>query len=270
MSQARHPFLETSDIETSMSKAPYLPLATDAFIGDTTALNAAETGAYMMLLICQWRNNGNPLENNPKKLQRMTRCTKAQFNRIWPEIKHFFEVTENSISQKRIEKDFKVVLQKIEVKRQSGKLGGRPKSLETNSAHKANGYDSLKLIESKPKATINHNHKPEDNTNILSSDIDFFEMDNNFLLWRDEYPKAGNDKRAKKEFILALERIEFDKLMEATKDYAGSVDLKRPKYIIAPHNWLENDCWKDPLPEKDFDPIEYLRKKREDEEHEDI
>jgi uncharacterized protein YdaU (DUF1376 family) len=144
-----------------MSKAPFLPLATDAFIGDTTGLNAAETGAYMMLLICQWRNNGLPLENNPKKLQRMTRCTKAQYNRVWPEIAHFFEVTETTISQKRVEKDFLEVLKKIQVKRESGKLGGRPKSLEYNGAHKANGYDSLKLNESETKATINHNHKLE-------------------------------------------------------------------------------------------------------------
>jgi len=144
-----------------MSKAPFLPLATDAFIGDTTGLNAAETGAYMMLLICQWRNNGLPLENNPKKLQRMTRCTKAQYNRVWPEIAHFFEVTETTISQKRVEKDFLEVLKKIQVKRESGKRGGRPKSLKSKEPPKANGYDLLKLNESETKATINHNHKLE-------------------------------------------------------------------------------------------------------------
>tara|TARA_R110000823_G_scaffold48744_1_gene123550 strand:- start:439 stop:1170 length:732 start_codon:yes stop_codon:yes gene_type:complete len=149
-----------------MSKAPFLPLATDAFIADTTGLNASETGAYMMLLICQWRNNGLPLENSPKKLQRMTRCTKVQFNRVWPEISHFFEITKTTITQKRVEKDFLEVLKKIAVKSVSGKCGGRPKSLETNDTDKANGYDSLKLNESETKATINHNHN-QDNTNVL-------------------------------------------------------------------------------------------------------
>jgi len=170
-----HIFSRKAVKETHMSKAPFLPLATDAFIGDTTGLNAAETGAYMMLLICQWRNNGEPLDNNPKKLQRMTRCTKAQFNRVWPEIEHFFEINETTISQKRIEKNFLEVLKKIEVKRQSGKRGGRPKSLNYNEAVEANGSISLKLTESETKATINQNHKlePDNNTNALLGDGGF-------------------------------------------------------------------------------------------------
>jgi len=159
-----------------MSKAPFMPLATDAFIGDTTGLNAAETGAYMMLLICQWRNNGLPLDNNPKKLQRMTRCTKAQFNRVWPEIAHFFEVTENTISQKRVEKTMLEVLKKIQVKSESGKLGGRPKSLKTNEPVKANGYDQLKRNESETKATITITKKVEEsNTNVLPKVNDLFD-----------------------------------------------------------------------------------------------
>jgi len=152
----------------------------------------------------------------------------------------------NTLSEKNREKSEKRW-------KKSRKLNGN--SLNTNNTANAAGILKVKVNSESKEKTCKK---------------DFFVMDNNFLLWRDEYPKAGNDKRAKKEFILALERIEFDKLMEATKDYAGSVDLKRPKYILASHNWLENDCWKDPLPEKDFDPIEYLRKKREDEEHEDM
>ncbi|ACL63205.1 DUF1376 domain-containing protein [Methylobacterium nodulans] len=41
-----------------MSAYPSLPLFTDAFIADTGHLSAAETGAYLMLLMVAWRSPG--------------------------------------------------------------------------------------------------------------------------------------------------------------------------------------------------------------------
>ena len=53
-----------------MTTIPILPFAPDAFISDTMHLTAEETGAYLMLLFCQWRNNGEPLKYNPDRLAR--------------------------------------------------------------------------------------------------------------------------------------------------------------------------------------------------------
>lgn len=57
----------------SMAEFPALPLFTDAFIGDTTHLNAAQTGAYIMLLIAAWRSPDCMLPNDDKMLARMAR-----------------------------------------------------------------------------------------------------------------------------------------------------------------------------------------------------
>lgn len=222
-----------------MSKAPFLPLATDAFIGDTTGLNAAETGAYMMLLICQWRNNGLPLENNPKKLQRMTRCTKAQYNRVWPEIAHFFEVTETTISQKRVEKDFLEVLKKIQAKRESGKRGGRPKSLKINGEVKANGYNSLKLNESKPKATINHKPELEKNNENIIKEFETFWIG---------YGRIGSKKDALAKFKIVRRTVQYETLARAHLIYEENLkgeEWKKKRHLSS---WLNQEGWNDVYP----------------------
>lgn len=56
-----------------MAEFPALPLFTDAFIADTTHLTAAQTGAYLMLLICAWRTPDCRLPNNDIMLARYSR-----------------------------------------------------------------------------------------------------------------------------------------------------------------------------------------------------
>lgn len=56
-----------------MAEFPALPLFTDAFIADTTHLNAQQTGAYLMLLMCAWRLPDCRLPNDDKFLARAAR-----------------------------------------------------------------------------------------------------------------------------------------------------------------------------------------------------
>lgn len=56
-----------------MAEYPALPLFTDAFIGDTTHLTAAQTGAYLMLLMIAWRTSDCSIPNDDKILARYAR-----------------------------------------------------------------------------------------------------------------------------------------------------------------------------------------------------
>ena len=59
-----------------MSKLPFMPFWIGDFLGDTAHLNAAETGAYVLLMSHLWLNATLPDEN--RKLARITRTTPRQ------------------------------------------------------------------------------------------------------------------------------------------------------------------------------------------------
>ncbi len=56
-----------------MAEFPALPLFTDAFISDTTHLNATQTGAYLLLLMHAWRARDCALPADDRVLARMAR-----------------------------------------------------------------------------------------------------------------------------------------------------------------------------------------------------
>ena len=62
-----------------MAEYPSLPLFTDAFIADTIHLNAAQTGAYLMLLMCAWRSKDCTIPNDDKILARFSRMSPKEW-----------------------------------------------------------------------------------------------------------------------------------------------------------------------------------------------
>jgi uncharacterized protein YdaU (DUF1376 family) len=62
-----------------MAEYPALPLFTDAFIADTTHLSAAQTGAYLLLLMCAWRSSDCSLPDDDKMLARFARMSPKEW-----------------------------------------------------------------------------------------------------------------------------------------------------------------------------------------------
>jgi len=144
-----------------MAEAPFMPFATDAFVADTTALDDAETGAYMMLLVDLWRSDTGTLPLDHKKLARTARCEQADWPARWDAIKGYFTVADGVISQARVLRDRAKVRAKIEKARDNGKKGGRPKLSETNE-NKPTGYDPVNQNLTQKKTNQNHNHIREE------------------------------------------------------------------------------------------------------------
>jgi uncharacterized protein YdaU (DUF1376 family) len=128
-----------------MSQAPSMPVFTDALIGDTTDLSMEEFGAYCMILFVTWRNNGQPLADDDKRMARICRMSESEWAAIKPTISRFFDITEGFWRQKRLEKEWEFVQKRIEVKKANGKKGGRPKSLKDNEPDKAVGSPEVNL-----------------------------------------------------------------------------------------------------------------------------
>ena len=81
-----------------MAEHPFMPVATDAYLSDTTHLSTIEHGAYFLLLMCMWRSGGS-LPDNDKLLARYTKLTAGQWRRIKPILMSFFTVKNGQIMQ---------------------------------------------------------------------------------------------------------------------------------------------------------------------------
>ena len=79
-----------------MGKTPFMPLIVSDFIADTIDMDAAETGAYIMLLLAQWKRNGASLPDDMAKLQRIARC-RRNWSSVWKSISRLFERDDDGI-----------------------------------------------------------------------------------------------------------------------------------------------------------------------------
>ncbi len=125
-----------------MSKAPIWPVATDALIADTTHLTTEEFGAYMLLMMAQWRSNGEPLPPDEKRLSRIARLNPRAWERSRDVLAALFDIGADGWRQKRVTKDLVEVIEKIEANRANGSRGGKAKALKNNDAALANATNS--------------------------------------------------------------------------------------------------------------------------------
>src|SRR5262249_53089645 len=123
-----------------MSKAPIMPLFTDALVADTTHLSAEEFGAYLPLLVATWRNNGQPFDDNDARLARICRSpVKRWRQRLRPALVDFFDLSDGKWRQRRLEKEWIMVQNRVAMARANGSRGGRPKSLNSNKTGNPTG-----------------------------------------------------------------------------------------------------------------------------------
>lgn len=156
-----------------MAEAPIWPVATDAFIADTTHLDAEQTGAYLMLLMSLWRSPDAKLPMDDKKLCRMARVAPRRWPSVWSVIADFFTVNGEFVEQKRVSSDRVKVREKMNANRANGERGGRPKVLKNNEPHKANGSVSVSedKTQNEPKQNLSINHEPYKEERDSSSSI---------------------------------------------------------------------------------------------------
>lgn len=130
-----------------MAEFPSLPLFTDAFIADTTHLNAAETGAYMMLLMCAWRRPNCDLPMDDKTLAKFARCTPAQWKRIKNTVLSFWDVDDGFFKQKKLSN----VKEKVSLNSQVAKRNAEARWLKNKESANANAGDPQCSPKPKPK-----------------------------------------------------------------------------------------------------------------------
>jgi len=123
-----------------MSSRPFMQLYVSDYLGDTMHLSCEQHGAYLLLLMTMWNADGW-LPNEPAKLARVCRLTKAKFVKISDDIMPFFEIENDRITHKRMKKEIQKTQEKSQKRREAGRKGGIAKSLKDKETALANASD---------------------------------------------------------------------------------------------------------------------------------
>lgn len=86
-----------------MAEFPALNLWTDAFLSDTMHLDAAETGAYLLLLMAAWRRPNNDLPDDDQQLARFARMTAKQWTAHRFRVMAFWTLVDGCWRQKKLD-----------------------------------------------------------------------------------------------------------------------------------------------------------------------
>lgn len=108
-----------------MAAFPAMPLYTDAYLADTRHLTTEEHGAYLLLLMCAWRNAGCELEDDNKSLARITGLTPARWRRLRCRLEAFFVIEDGKWRQRKLSAVHDDVAARVARNRLNGARGGR-------------------------------------------------------------------------------------------------------------------------------------------------
>jgi len=133
-----------------VSKTPFMPLWVSDFLGDTLDLDAADIGAYLLILMAQWQRNGASLPDDAAKLQRIARCGR-NWAKVWGSVGRFFDTDECGIYNRRLRFEAQNVAAKRDVNSRNGALGAKAKALKNKESDLANANVSLKRNASIPE-----------------------------------------------------------------------------------------------------------------------
>lgn len=137
-----------------MAQFPQLPLWTDAYLADTTHLNATEHGAYLLLLIAAWRSPDCALPNDDKALAAMARCTR-HWSRVRAKVMAFW--TLNPENGKYYQKRLSLEHNAATARARNAGHNARAKYLKNNNV----GSAAASFWQSQPSATTTTTIKEE-------------------------------------------------------------------------------------------------------------
>lgn len=110
-----------------MSKAPSMPLFCGDYLADTKHLNLEQHGAYLVLLMVTWRNNGKAIQDDPDLIAKYLGCTRDRWlKKIRPVLEPMFDTRDGFWRSAKLEEQWAYVQNSISRKSANGKLGGRP------------------------------------------------------------------------------------------------------------------------------------------------
>lgn len=234
-----------------VAEFPAMPLWTDALIGDTYQLTPAEFGAYMRLMIVQWRSKDCSLPNDDVFLGRAIGDPK-NWHRIKKSVLSFFTLGDDGRYRQ-----MRVVDERNYTARQAEKsaAGGRAKALKSRHVKPAKSTPIVCLNDaplSLPTPTKKRQRKP------VAEPPEFIDFWNSV-------PRRHGRYEAVVAYNKAIELgADPSKVNAAAKRWRLAEEKTEEKYIALPATWLNKRRFEDyhapPATETD---LEYDEAKKE-------
>jgi uncharacterized protein YdaU (DUF1376 family) len=178
-----------------VAELPFLPIATDAILADTTHMSAEEFGAYCRLLFVMWRHGGQ-LRDDDTELANVVGLPVKRWAAIKERVTRPMKIADGQLTQKRLTETWERV-QVVKVK----------KTMAANKRWKSKW--SAPAMHMHSTSNANHNHNQDITT---SSPEPAREAE------PDETPQGlGNGKPAKPPH--AVSRAELDAILAAKRTH---------------------------------------------------
>lgn len=235
-----------------MAEHPFMPLWTDAYLGDTTHLSTIEHGAYLLLLMTMWRAGGD-LPNDDKMLARYARLTTGQWRRIKPVLMPFFRVRDGRLTQGRLTDELEAVRQHS--KRQSDRAKARwLKNNETGDAaampERCNHTHTHREPNGSPPFSPPKPEKPDKPAKRKTRLPDDWQPDDALIAWATDQ---------------GLSRQEVDRETDQFRDHWHAKGETRLDWRASFRTWVRNaKRWRKPARKPDDDWRERDARRRRD------
>jgi uncharacterized protein YdaU (DUF1376 family) len=208
-----------------------MPLYVADYLADTSHLGAAESGAYLHLIMHYWLKGGLP--NDPVQLAKIARMSLKQFNRALPIIAPFFnpDWTHNRIDQE-LEK-----VKEISEKRRGAVLQRRDRSTTNEPT----------IVEQ--LNTHSHSHTDIDKDNTLKTKLNKINKINKtltpsaeFMTFWSAYPNKVKKFEALKAWEKAIKTDDPSTIINGLRNFKFPDD---PQFNPHPSTWLNQKRWLD-------------------------
>jgi len=220
-----------------MAKFPALPLWTDALIGDTFHLTPAQFGAYLRLLIVEWRTPDCSLPNDDIFLGRSVGDPK-NWHRLKPVVMPYFTLGDDGrYRQKRL------LDERDSCSRWAAKssAGGSAKALKRQNRDSTNSMPNVCQTPAPIPISIPIPIKEGSSKSGASAPFD----DRFELFWSAFPRKDGSKSVAAKEFSQAKGDPEM--IIAGARAYSQTEEVQRDdgKFAVGAVRWLQERRWLD-------------------------
>jgi uncharacterized protein YdaU (DUF1376 family) len=212
-----------------MSKRPWMPLYIADYLADTMHLTAAQSGAYLHLIMHYWQHEKLPTTD--EKLARIARMRIEDWNRHRGTIKAFFH---GRWRHARIDGELH---RSAEI---SNKRKAAAKQKHSNSCANAPANAEQMHTQSQSQS---HTQKKKERKNERKNDSGSLRSPSFDLFWN-AYPHKVGKQAAIKAFEKALKRgITLERMLPAIERYKATKPVDRN--YCNPATWLNEGRWDD-------------------------